>query len=306
MTKFQLIPHQIDDILEETNEIPEGVEMIGAPNQWEEDTYGSDTVIAVIDTGCDVNHPDLRDSIIGGRNFSGGNPRNILDQNGHGTHVAGTIAASLNGHGVAGVAPKAKLLILKVMDDKGTTTYQNLVKAIRYATRWRGPNKEKVDVISMSLGGQKDYASLHRSIKNAVKEDILVVCAAGNSGDGNARTPERLYPGYYDEVVQVGAVDFDAKMAEFTNTNDEIDLVAPGVGVRSTYLDGKYAKLSGTSMATPHVTGAAALLIDQHRQEDIELTEDELFDALTEHTKDLGYTREVEGNGMIYFKDIFE
>lgn len=301
MTRFQLIPYQIDEVLQEANEIPAGVNMIEAPSVWEQDNYGSDTVIAVIDTGCDVRHPDLRDSVIGGRNFSGGNPRDLSDKNGHGTHVSGTIAASLNGSGVAGVAPKAKLLILKVMNENGSSSYQNLVKAIRYATRWRGPNQEKVQVISMSLGGQKDYASLHRAIKNAVKEDILVVCAAGNAGDGNARTPEKLYPGYYEEVVQVGAVDLDGKMADFTNTNDEIDLVAPGVGIRSTYLNGEYAKLSGTSMATPHVTGAAALLIEQHRKKASELSEEELFDALTQHTKKLGYSRAVEGNGMIYF-----
>jgi len=302
MTRFQLIPHQIDEVVEETNEIPAGVSMIQAPKMWEKDTYGTDSIVAVIDTGCDVRHPDLRDSIIGGRNFSGGNSRRIDDENGHGTHVAGTIAAGLNGIGVVGVAPRAKLLILKVMGENGSTTYQSLVKAIRYATRWRGRNGEKVDVISMSLGGQKDYASLHRAIKNAVKEDILVVCAAGNAGDGNARTPEKLYPGYYDEVVQVGAVDMEGKMADFTNTNDEIDLVAPGVGIRSTYLDGGYAKLSGTSMATPHVSGAAALLRDQHRREGIELSEEELFESLTQHTKDLGLSRAVEGNGLIYFE----
>ncbi len=301
MTRFQLIPHNIDEVFQEANEIPAGVNMIEAPRVWETDTYGASTVIAVIDTGCDVNHPDLRDSIIGGRNFSGGKTLDLSDKNGHGTHVAGTIAASLNGMGVTGVAPKAKLLILKVMNESGSSSYQSLVKAVRYATRWRGPNQEKVQVISMSLGGQKDYTSLHRAIKNAVKEDILVVCAAGNAGDGNARTPEKLYPGYYEEVVQVGAVDLDEKMADFTNTNDEIDLVAPGVGIRSTHLNGEYAKLSGTSMATPHVTGAAALLIEQYRKEGIELSEEELFKALTQHTKSLGYSRTVEGNGMIYF-----
>lgn len=301
MPKFQLIPHHIQEVLEDTNEIPAGVKMIEAPRMWEKDTYGTDSVVAVIDTGCDVRHPDLRESIIGGRNFARGNSRNLSDENGHGTHVAGTIAASLNGGGVTGVAPRAKLLILKVMDKDGTASYQNLVKAIRYATRWRGPHKEKVDVISMSLGGQKDYASLHRAVKNAVKENILVVCAAGNAGDGNVRTPEKLYPGYYDEVVQVGAVDSDEKIAEFTNTNDEVDLVAPGVDIRSTYLNGGYATLSGTSMATPHVSGAAALLLDQHRKEGIELSEGELFQSLTHHTKKLGYNRMAEGSGMIYF-----
>ncbi|MYL35397.1 S8 family serine peptidase [Pontibacillus yanchengensis] len=300
MKPFQLIPFRVNEIHEQSNEIPQGVKMIEAPSMWKHDVYGNGIVVAVIDSGCDVNHPDLRKAIIDGRNFTGGNPRDVSDGNGHGTHVAGTIAASLNNKGVAGVAPSTKLLILKTFDENGNASYENIVKAVKYANKWRGPRGERVRVISMSFGGSQNSAMLHRAIKNAVENDILVVCAAGNAGDGNEQTTEKLYPGYYKEVVQVGAVDFNGDMADFTNTNDEIDIVAPGVGIRSTYMNGQYATLSGTSMGTPHVAGASALLLEKNEQEfGRTLSEPELYAQLVKHTSPLGYSKRTEGNGLL-------
>ncbi|MBM7573361.1 S8 family peptidase [Aquibacillus albus] len=303
MEQARLIPYKIQQEFDKTDEIPAGVEMIQAPKLWEKGFEGQDIVIAVIDTGCDKNHPDLRNRIIGGRNFTSdnrGNIRNFNDGNGHGTHVAGTIAATLNNRGVAGVAPKAKLLILKALDNNGGGSFDSIIHAIEYATQWRGRNNERVRVMSMSFGTSTDLPELHQSIQEAVANDILVVCAAGNEGDGNARTSERMYPGYYKEVVQVGAVDHEGNMAAFTNTNDEIDLVAPGVDVVSTYLNRKYAKLSGTSMATPHVSGAAAIIIEQMEKEfDRTLTEPEIYAQLIKATTPLKNSKKVEGNGLI-------
>lgn len=169
------------------------------------------------------------------------------------THVCGTIAAANNGSGIVGVAPDAKILALKALDDNGAGDMSNVIAAIKYATDYG------VDIISMSLGGPGSPA-LHRAVKDAVAKGIILVCAAGNEGDGDPNTEEFSYPGAYAEVIEVGAIDFNGKLAYFSNTNREVDILAPGVGILSTYPNGQYAKLDGTSMATPHMTGAVALL----------------------------------------------
>ncbi|WP_216827656.1 S8 family peptidase [Alkalihalobacterium elongatum] len=301
--EVHLIPYKVEDVIPyATEKFPKGVVMVEAPLLWDK-TQGDNVVIAVLDTGCQIDHPDLEDRVISGYNFTTdyrGDPNNFADNNGHGTHVAGTIAASLNDQGVVGVAPKADLLILKVLSGTGGGKYDWIIQAIYYAINWKGPDGEKVRVISMSLGGPQDVPLLHEVIKEAIKNDIVVVCAAGNDGDGKEDTIQRAYPGYYPEVVQVGAVDFSRKLAPFTNTNDEIDLVAPGVNILSTYLNSKYARLSGTSMATPHVTGAIALLINICEQEfERRLTEPEIYAQLIRRTVPLGFSKCAEGNGLL-------
>lgn len=304
MDKIHLIPYQIDEIQEIATNIPEGVSMIQAPEVWEKADKGCGNVVAIVDTGCQVDHPDLKDRIIDGRNFTSdnsGDKDNYDDNNGHGTHVAGTIAASsVQEEGIAGVAPNASLLIVKVLNAEGSGDYQSIIAGINYAVNWEGPNGERTRVISMSLGGPDDEPALYESIKQAVDSGIPVVCAAGNEGDGRPSTDEFAYPGAYNEVTQVGAIDFDKKIAPFSNTNAEIDLVAPGVNILSTYTDSKYAKLSGTSMATPHVSGALALIINiAEKQFDRRLTESELYAQLVKRTVPLGYPKSAEGNGLV-------
>ncbi|WP_188497816.1 S8 family peptidase [Pullulanibacillus pueri] len=272
--------------------IPEGITMIHAPEVWDQTQQGQGAVIAVIDTGIDKDHPDLKTQIIGGRDFTG--TGDFDDDNGHGTHVSGTILAAANGQGVAGVAPKAKVLALKALDAQGSGEESWINAALRYAINWTGPQGEKVNIISMSLGGPADPQE-HRLIQRAVQNNILVVCAAGNSGDGNPNTDEQSYPGAYPEVVEVGAVDFQRNIADFSNTNSEIDLVAPGVNIISCYPGGRYAQMSGTSMATPHVSGAAALL--RHNLQD--KSERKLYAELIKHTTDLGLSRNAQGNGVL-------
>ncbi|KGX92420.1 serine protease [Pontibacillus halophilus JSM 076056 = DSM 19796] len=303
MSEVRLIPFQLEEVIDDISEIPKGVQMIEAPAIWERASMGKGNVVAVIDTGCQRDHPDLKDRIVGGRNFTtdyNGDLNNYSDNNGHGTHVAGTIAASLNNKGVVGVAPEAGLLVLKVLTGKGNGSFQSVVDAIDYATKWQGDNGERVRIISMSLGGPSDVPELHEVIKEAVERNISVVCAAGNDGDGREQTDEYAYPGAYNEVIQVGAVDFERKLARFTNTNDEIDLVTPGVAIRSTYLEGRYAALSGTSMATPHVSGALALLINEAEAAfGRTLTEPELYAQLIRRTLPIGYSKQAEGNGLL-------
>lgn len=304
MSQIHLIPHKVDKVYESAANIPEGVKMIQAPDVWEKADNGKGNVVAVIDTGCQMDHPNLKERIIDGKNFTSdynSDTKNYDDNNGHGTHVSGTVAAySAPKNGIAGVAPEASLLVVKVLSGEGSGDYQWIIDGINYAVDWEGPNGEKTRAISMSLGGPEDVPELYEAIKKAINAGILVVCAAGNSGDDRANTDEYAYPGSYNEVIQVGAVDYDRNIAPFSNTNDEIDLVAPGVNILSTYKDGKYAKLSGTSMATPHVSGSLALIINvAEEQFDRRLTQTELYAQLVRRTTPLGYPKSAEGNGLV-------
>ncbi len=234
--------------------ITEGLKLINAPTAWE-DTRGQGIVVGVLDTGCDRSHPDLAANIIGGDSFVPGENW-YEDNNGHGTHVAGTIAA--NGQ-LLGVAPEAKLWIGKVMNRNGFGSYAGVARGIRRAVRLRRQGVP-IAVLSLSLGGPQSNWDLRRAIREAINAGILVVCAAGNQGDGDPGTIEIDYPAYYPESTAVGAVDFNLMAANFTNSNREIDLAGPGVDIYSTWPGGQYVLLSGTSMATPHVSGFAALV----------------------------------------------
>lgn len=284
MSKFKLIPYKLEEVRNDVKEVPPGVELIQAPDFWKKGYTGENIVVAAIDTGCQTDHPDLQDRIISGYNFTedyGGDPNVFLDNNGHGTHVCGTIAATENEKGVVGVAPKAKLLVLKVLNGKREGTVESITKAVQYATKWRGAKGEKVRIISMSLGGPVDNPELHQSIQEAVKQNIVVVCAAGNDGDDDGTTSEYSYPGAYPEVVEVGSVNLKKRLSRFSNTNHEIDLLAPGEKILSTYPMNQFAVLTGTSMATPHVSGAVALLIQQFETEKKRVaTEPEVYEML--------------------------
>ncbi|MBP0724106.1 S8 family peptidase [Bacillus sp. RG28] len=284
--------------------MPPGVKLINAPTAWQKSDKGKDIVVAVLDTGCKTDHVDLKDRIIGVRNFTtddNSDPNNVSDYAGHGTHVAGTIAATENNQGVLGVAPQAKLLIVKVLaGKKGSGAYEWIINGINYAANWKGPNGEKVRVISMSLGGPQDVPELHEAVKNAISKGVLVVCAAGNSGDNRPDTDEFDYPGAYQEVVEVGAVDLNKNISRFSDSNLNVDLVAPGEGILSTYNNGGYATLSGTSMATPHVSGGSALIIKQSEKEfERTLSEDEIYAQLIKRTDSLGNSKRFEGNGIL-------
>ncbi len=295
--RLRLIPYQVNEVVEVVSEVPEGIKMIGAPKIWEK-SKGKGITVAILDTGCDITHPDLSERIIGGRNFTdddNGNPDLYTDYNGHGTHVAGTIAAVQNHNGVIGVAPEAGLLILKVLDKNGSGQYDWIINGINYAV------EQKVAIISMSLGGPEDVPELHQAIQNAIANQILVVCAAGNEGDGQESSDEFSYPGSYNEVISVGAINLQRRSSEFSNSNNEVDLVAPGEEILSTYINGKYARLSGTSMATPHISGALALIKDvANKNFERILTEPELYAQLIKRTVPLGNSPKLEGNGLLY------
>lgn len=277
-----------------------GLNMIQAKSIWELSEKGKGVNIAVIDSGCDVNHESLKDSIVDVRNFTDedGKAKDIVvDRVGHGTHVIGTIVA--NGtNGVLGVAPEANIYVVKAIDRTGSGKLSWIVNAIYYAI------DKKVDIISMSLGMPVSDDKLYKAIKAAIDKDILVVCAAGNEGDANPDDYQYSYPAAYVDVISVGAVDKRSEPASFTNANLAIDVMAPGVEIISTFPDNQFASLSGTSMATPHVTGSLALLINWSRNTfQRDLTEQEIYAQLIKHTKTLECARTIQGNGLIYLKE---
>ncbi|MDY7989834.1 S8 family peptidase [Paenibacillus polymyxa] len=325
MTDFKLIPFKVEPTNDVVEDIPPGIKMIKAPELWKQGYKGKGVVIAVVDSGCDVNHPNLKERIIAKRNFvlSEETQDIVIDKSGHGTHVAGTIAASDNGSGVIGVAPEADLVIVKVMEEfkspSGKISYgasnQVIIDAIHYCIEWN-ENGKRIDVINMSFGGSQYDPELHRAIKAAVNKGILVVCAAGNEGDlfsegdSSSEKDEYSYPGSHPEVVSVGAVKLDGKPMDFpndfSNTNYEVDLVAPGVDILSTLPgntpDGKpnTGTMSGTSMACPHVAGAAALMINYCNEKfGRKLPEPEIYTQLIKRTDFREEDPKRIGNGLL-------
>ena len=298
--KMKLLPFTVESQQTTTNEIPYGVHLLEAPSIWEQSDKGDGVVVAILDTGIDRDHPDLKPNIIGGKNFTPeGDSDDYTDRNGHGTHVAGTIAACENGGGVVGVAPKAKLLICKVLDRNGSGGYDAITEGIKYATNWKGPNGERVRILNMSLGGPYNDRKLEKAILQACAKGILVVVASGNEGDNRQDTYEYGYPSYYRECITVAACNEDKELASFSNNHVNVDIIAAGVNVLSTYPSSKYAVLSGTSMATPHVAGALALIVNMGEKAfQKELTESELYALLCKCCCSLNYKKSSEGHGL--------
>lgn len=298
---MKLPPFKIEGLQTVANEIPWGVKMLQAPEIWQQaGEKGKGIVVCILDTGIDKNHPDLKDNIIGGMNFTNeGGADNWEDGNGHGTHVAGTIAAVENDAGVVGMAPEASLLIGRVLGSDGSGAYDWITKGIKWATNWRGKNNEKVRIISMSLGGSYNDPRMQKAILDAVACGILVVCAAGNEGDNKQDTYEFGYPAMINECISVAACDEQKQLASFSNNNLQVDVIGAGVKVMSTYPKSQYAVLSGTSMATPHISGALALIIKMgEKQFKRTLTESEIFSLLVKCCCSLGLQKSSEGNGL--------
>jgi subtilisin len=233
--------------------IPAGVAQIKAPVAWD-CTKGKVIKVAVLDTGIDYKHPDLSPNFKWGISFVSGES-SVMDFNSHGTHCAGTIAAALNGIGVVGVAPTAYLYGVKVLSKTGSGAWSNLISGIDWCV-----NKKDLDILSMSLGGGSAPSALEKMCEIAWRQGALLIAAAGNSG----KEPI-LFPARYEKVIAVTAIDNANNRAGFSSFGLEAELCAPGVNVLSTLPGGGYGTKSGTSMACPHVSGAAALAWGTHR-----------------------------------------
>jgi subtilisin len=252
------------------------VQIINATDVWDSyyDTYGwkalgYGVVVSVLDTGIDYGHPELKGKIawcvntVGKRTYTGSNLKNCVDRNGHGTHVAGIIASTINNVGNAGVAPNVTLYAVKVLSDSGSGFYSDIAEGIVLAVKGPDGNLNTADdsrIISMSLGGSSDSGVLRDATKWAYDNGAVLVAAAGNSGDGDPSTDNVAYPARYPWVIAVAAVDSSYNVPTWSSDGPEVDVAAPGVKVYSTYKNKGYAELSGTSMATPHVSATVALI----------------------------------------------
>jgi subtilisin len=240
------------------DEVPEAITRIGGPADFVPETV----VVAVVDTGVDLDHPDLNvyaamDIVAesGGSDYGGDDPV------GHGTHVAGTIGAIADGEGVAGVAPGVAIYAIRVLEDDGSGTIGDIVAGLEHVLE-----VPEIRVVNLSLGGigsTSPPAPLKEAIETLEDNGVTVCIAAGNEGSDT----EDFIPAGYDVGIVVSAYDTDGGdngFAYFSNYGDAVDIAGPGVSITSTYPDGDYAALSGTSMATPHVAGAAAAYLETH------------------------------------------
>ena len=265
---------------QEKEYIDYGVRLVGAPLEWKE-TMGEGIRVGIIDTGICTTHPDLSGRIKDGINFTLEDASSFCDYCGHGTHVAGIICAEKNGSGVVGVAPKAELYVAKAFDKSGKTSYTAIEKSLLWLA------EKRVDVINMSFSSSfanNRYKELIRAIKN---HGITMICAAGNEGEKSSIG----YPASFNETIAVSAVDINKHIAEFNSVGSAAEISAAGINIFSTYLDNGYAVLSGTSMATPIITGAVAILQAKGQMRyGRKLTPDEIRLLLNIYTEDLSGT----------------
>ncbi|KKO52589.1 S8 family peptidase [Paenibacillus sp. DMB20] len=231
--------------------VPWGVKHIKAPQAWSIST-GYRVKIAVIDTGVDFSHPDLQQSLTRGINLVN---RGILpfDDNGHGTHISGTIAAANSAQGMIGVAPRSTVYPVKAFDHNGSAYVSDIVAGIDWCVR------NGIQIINMSFGMQTRSRSLLDIVGKAYQAGVIIVASSGN--DGKRRSVD--YPARYPQTISVGATDRKRKIAPFSNRGQFVDIYGPGDKIISAWLHGKYHEMSGTSMATSHVSGTIALLLAQ-------------------------------------------
>lgn len=263
--------------------IPWGVRRMEAPQAWGSAT-GDGLRVAAIDTGIDPNHPDLKSNYAGGVNLiEPGKPP--LDDNGHGTHVAGILAGAGSRGGVTGVAPRARLYAVKAFDRNGGGRVSTVLEAIQWCV------EQGLRLVNMSFGLPKDSLALRKLVKKAYAKGLLMVAAAGNTGKKN----DVLFPARYPEILSVSALTKESRIASFSSYGPEVKVIAPGEEIESTFPGGKYEFLNGTSMAAPHVTGTAALLLSINPR----LAADQVRQIIIDNSRlQQGLTQEQQGAGL--------
>lgn len=274
-----------------TQTLPWGIDRVNAPQVWA--STSADLVkVGVIDTGIDTKHPDLKDNIKGGVSAVA-YTSSYTDDNGHGTHVAGIIAATDNSFGVVGVGPQIDLYSVKVLDKRGSGYLSDVIEGLDWAIA------NHMQVVNMSLGTTSDVQSFHDAVIRANAAGIVQIAAAGNSGGTVG------FPASYPEVIAVSATDNTDIIASWSSRGSEVDLAAPGVNIYSTYKGSKYQSLSGTSMASPHVAGAAALVLSVPNKCDLDnngtCSPAEVLQRLEVTARDLGTSGkdDLYGYGLI-------
>lgn len=220
------------------------------PAAWK-NSEGQGVICAVLDTGCDLDHPDLKPNLLPGQNFIQKNASPI-DKNGHGTHVSSTIAACNNGRGMVGVAPKTKIVPVKVLGDDGSGSIHSIIDGIYWSA-----DKPQINFLTMSLGSPGSHPEIEKAINYANNKGKIVFCAAGNSGPSS----DIMYPAKYKNTIAIGAIDENLKRTSFSCSGNSLDFLAPGHDIMGCVPNNAYAKMSGTSMSNPFAVGIASLLL---------------------------------------------
>lgn len=293
--KYGLLPYIREDVYGADNSVQTPgweITKFNIQDKWRV-SQGEGVVVAVIDTGCDFNHKDLKDNIITGKNFVEPD-QEPMDRNGHGTHVCGTIGAVNNGCGIVGVAPKVKIMPVKALGDSGGGILKNIVDAIVWAA------DANVDFITMSLGSTSESSDLYRAIKYASDKGVVIFCAAGNSGPG----VDIMYPARYSETISIGAIDENLNRTNFTCSGEELDFLAPGHNIMGCVPNDNYAIMSGTSMSNPFAVGCAALVCSIYKKKKNKLSTQEYIDIFKKnalHLQDNRFANQkrYEGYGVI-------
>ncbi|OMP66611.1 S8 family serine peptidase [Domibacillus epiphyticus] len=264
--------------------VPYGYKMVGAPNQVPSTLTGAGVKIGVLDSGIQSNHPDLQKRIAGGACMmtivdKDGCPDSYNDNSGHGTHVAGIIAANNNTFGTVGVAPSATLYAIKVLDEYGFGTTSTMIAGVEWAM------KQKVDILNVSITTPVHETAMQEIMQKAYNSGMLIVGAAGNTGPPvSGSTSSVEYPAKFESVIAVSSIDQYKKIDPLSSLGKEVELTAPGVKIYSTYPGSTYDYLSGTSMAAPYVSGLAALYMEKYP----EMTNVQIRSLLQKNAVDLG------------------
>lgn len=224
-----------------------GLNHLSIHNVWEITLGNPEIIVAVLDTGIDSTHPDLAGQVIKEVNFS--SSPTSEDIYGHGTHIAGIIAAKLDNQGIAGIAPSSRLFNVKVAEDDGTCDIENVARGIE----WAVDNGARIINISIQLSNTS--RSLEKSIEYANDNGVIIVAAAGNN-----RFEQAVYPAYYPSTIAVTAITLENNLAPLANIADWVDYAVPGHKIYSTMPDGGYGYETGTSFAAAHMSGLVALL----------------------------------------------
>jgi len=231
---------------------------INAPTAWDISTGSPEVIVAIVDSGISLSHPEFAGRLVAGWDYVNGDS-DPSDDNGHGTHVAGIVAAAMNGEGVVGIAPNVRLMPVKILNASKTATWANTALGIRYAA------DHGAKVINLSMGGTSYSAALQDAIRYAAGKGVVIVAAAGNQGSSGP-----FYPAYFEETIAVGATDEHDEYWTISNYGNWVDVTAPGASIYSTWWTADnpntYGFMSGTSMAAPHVSGLAALLLSYRPQ----------------------------------------
>jgi thermitase len=298
--KSKLLPFIREDVYGVN---PSSIQIIGweihkfnIQKEWKY-SQGENIKIGVIDTGCDLDHIDIKNNILTGINLV--DPRkDPYDDNGHGTHVCGSIAAENNGLGMVGVSPKSKIVPIKALDGSGSGNNKVIAQGIIFAA------DNNCDFITMSLGSSSNSTDIYNAILYAVKRGCIIFCAAGNSGESSPI----MYPARHKEVIAIGSVDRNLNRSNFTCKGNELDFLSPGQDIFSCIPKNNYAIMSGTSMANPFAVGCASLLksyMKNINKDHLLKSNNDYINFFKENSKSLDDSRfsgkkEYEGYGILY------